>query len=58
MGNDNGDVIANAGMDAKFDCHTSSGTGTGTFHSNYQVSYDQCHSEISKALIINLGNYS
>ena len=55
MGND---ANGNGGKDVKFDCYTSSGTGTGTYHSNYTVSYDQCHSEISKALIINLGNNS
>lgn len=53
MGNDpNG----NGGNDVAFNCYTSSGTGTGTYHSNGQVSYDQCHFEIDKDSLINLGN--
>lgn len=53
MGND---ANGNGGKDVAFYCYTSSGTGTGTYHSNGQVSYDQCHFEIDKDSLINLGN--
>ena len=54
------DTRINGGKDAKFDCHTmgGSGTGTGTQYSTGYIDYDQCHFEIPKEAIINLGNDS
>ena len=59
MGNNN-DANGNGGYDVKFNCYTmgGSGTGTGTKYHTGHVEYDQCHFEIPKETIINLGNTS
>lgn len=57
MGND---ANGNGGYDVKFNCNTmgGSGMGTGTKFRTGHVAYDQCHFEIPKETIINLGNTS
>ena len=57
MGND---ANGNGGYDVKFNCNTmgGSGMGTGTKFRTGHVAYDQCHFEIPKETIINLGNIS
>ena len=59
MGNNN-DPNENGGNDDKFNCYTmgGSGIGTGTRYYTGHIEYDQCHFEIPRETIINLGNTS
>ncbi len=59
MGN-TGEISENGGYDLKFNCYTTggSGIGTGTRYHTGHIEYDQCHFEIPKETIINLGNTS